>query len=68
MRYNHDKLNLSSTNRPEITHRILFRKPYSPSNRSLPHPNPLKLLWCNHPHSRPWTHLLHIFLPSQLKL
>ncbi|EPJ32058.1 putative nADH-ubiquinone oxidoreductase chain 4, partial [Chlamydia psittaci 03DC35] len=47
MRHNHNKLNLPTTDRPKITHRILLRKPYIPSNHSLPYSNPLKLLWRN---------------------
>uniref|UniRef100_A0A8C9HU96 Uncharacterized protein n=1 Tax=Piliocolobus tephrosceles TaxID=591936 RepID=A0A8C9HU96_9PRIM len=68
MRHNYNKLNLPPTNGPEVTYCIFLRKPHSPGNYSFPHSNSLKLHWHNYPHNCPWAHLIHIILPSKLKL
>ena len=68
MRHDHNQLNLSSSNRPEVTHRILFCQPYSTCYRHHPHPNTLKLHRSHRPDSPPRPHGLHTFLPSKLQL
>ena len=68
MRHNHNQLNLPSSNGPEVTHRILFRQPYSTCYRRHPHPNTLKLHRSHRPDNRPQPHVLHTFLPSKLQL
>uniref|UniRef100_A0A8C9LIK8 Uncharacterized protein n=1 Tax=Piliocolobus tephrosceles TaxID=591936 RepID=A0A8C9LIK8_9PRIM len=68
MRYNHNKLNLSSTNGPKITYGILLRKPHSSGKHSFPHSNPLKLHRHNYPYNCPWTYFIYTTLLSKLKL
>lgn len=68
LRYNYNKLNLPPSNRSQIINRILISKPYSPSNRSCPYSNTMKLHRSNSPNNRTWPHLLYIILPCQYQL
>ncbi|KAF5927576.1 hypothetical protein HPG69_016215 [Diceros bicornis minor] len=60
--------NLSTPDRPEITHRILLHQPHSFSNRSCPYPNTMKLYRSHSPNSCPRPHIISTILPSKFKL
>lgn len=66
MRNNYNQLNLPPSNRPKISHCILFRQSYSTRHRSHPHSNTLKLYRSHSSNNRPWPYILYTFLPSKL--
>ena len=66
--HNYNQLNLPSSNRPKIPHRIFFCKPHSTCHRSHPHPNTLKLYRGYRSNNCPRPYILHTFLPSKLQL
>ena len=68
MRNNYNKLHLSTPNRLKIPNRILFRKSYSPCDRSSTNPDPMKLhrSYCSNSSTR--LNVICTILPSQLQL
>ena len=65
MRYRYDRIYLPTSNRPEITNRILFSRPYRTGRRGYFNSNALRIYWCNYPHNRTRPRLLSTILLSQ---
>uniref|UniRef100_A0A8C5YQM2 Uncharacterized protein n=1 Tax=Marmota marmota marmota TaxID=9994 RepID=A0A8C5YQM2_MARMA len=65
MRHNYNEFNLLTTNRPEISHRILVSKSYSISNCSNYNSNPLKLYRSHSINNCSWTNIFHTILSSK---
>ena len=68
MRNNHNQFSLSTSNRPKITHCLLFSQPHGTCYCSYPLSNLLKLHRGYRPNNRPRPHIIYIILPSKLKL
>ncbi|TKC46235.1 hypothetical protein EI555_012884 [Monodon monoceros] len=68
VRNNQNQLYLFTSNRPKVTHRILFSQPDSTRYRSHPYPTPLKLHRSYRSNNRPWPHSLYTLLPGKLEL
>uniref|UniRef100_A0A5F9DJ87 Uncharacterized protein n=1 Tax=Oryctolagus cuniculus TaxID=9986 RepID=A0A5F9DJ87_RABIT len=68
MRHNYNQLYLSPANRPQITHCLFISEPHSPSNRSHPYSNTMKLYRRHRSNNRTWPYFLIIILPSQFQL
>lgn len=68
MRNHYSRLNLSTTDRPKISHRLLFSQPHGPSRSGNFNPNTLRIHRGSHPHNRPRPHVLRPFLSSQHQL
>uniref|UniRef100_A0A8C9NZP8 Uncharacterized protein n=1 Tax=Spermophilus dauricus TaxID=99837 RepID=A0A8C9NZP8_SPEDA len=65
MRHNHNKLNLHTTNRPKIPHRLLVSKSHSTSNCSNYDSNPLKLYGSYSTNNCPRINIFYIILSSK---
>lgn len=63
--YYYNRVNLPSTNRPKITNCLLICKPYGPSSRRDPNPNPVRIFRSNHFNNRPRTSIFSTILPGQ---
>uniref|UniRef100_A0A8D2INM1 Uncharacterized protein n=1 Tax=Urocitellus parryii TaxID=9999 RepID=A0A8D2INM1_UROPR len=68
MRNNHNKLNLPTTNRPKISHRLLFSKSYSTSNCSNHDSNSLKFYRSHSTNNCPRTYIFYAILSSKHQL
>lgn len=65
MRSNLSQPYMSTTDRPKIPNRLLISKPYGPSHRSHPGPNPLRFGRGHSPNNCPWFHIINTILLSQ---
>ena len=68
MRYHYNRIYLPTSNRPEITNRILFSRPHRISRGGYFNSNTLRIYWCNYSHNRTRPCLLSAILLSQYQL